>query len=178
VPGGATTPAGEACGSSPVITSVLTTIDPLTLRPCACDCVPCAWDYRPFNRIPTSTRLGYSAPGPVGLSSACHPCHRIFVMGTYYTILFHLTFFLKTYILCRKIVVKSFLIVTLKVVPLHVRVSERAKLCCRPDPARESCLSSELSHLLSATFVHRYWHPCSHLTQPPAQLVYALRQSL
>src|SRR5262249_12067829 len=115
-----------------------------------CDCGPCAWDYRPFNCSPTSTCLGYSAPGTVGLSSACYPCRRIFVMGTCYTILFRLTFFLKTYILCRKIVVKTFLKVTLKVVPLYAHVSERAKLYCRPDPARESCLSFELSHLLSA----------------------------
>ena len=69
---------------------------------------------------------------------------------------FRLNFFLKTYILCKKSVVKAFLRVTLKVDPLHIHVSERAKLYCRPDPAIEFCLSSELSHLLSATFVRRY----------------------
>ena len=57
--------------------------------------------------------------------------------------------------------------------PLYEYVSERAKLYCQPDPALGSCLCSELSHLLPATFVRRYWHLCSHLAQPPAQLVYA-----
>jgi hypothetical protein len=91
---------------------------------------------------------------------------------------FRLTFFKKTYNLCRKIVLKVFLRVTLKLAPLHVHVSERAKLCCRADSAIEFCLYSELSHLLSATFVCRYGHPCSRLAQPPAQLVSALRRSL
>ena len=42
--------------------------------------------------------------------------------------------------------------VTLKMILLHVHVSERAKLYCRPDLAIEFCLYSELAHLLSATF--------------------------
>jgi hypothetical protein len=68
---------------------------------------------------------------------------------------FLLTFFQKPYNLCRKNIVKDFVRVTLKMKLLHAHVSERAKLCCRPSSAIEACLYSELSHLLSATFVHK-----------------------